>query len=90
MGRCDSGPPRGLRLANHGHLIAAEDLALAEQAGDSGVALDLDLDGRPEILLANEGEFVAVKTDEGAGLPLGAWRLRFAAHLAKRFVRLRL
>ncbi|HEY7970087.1 MAG TPA: alpha-amylase/4-alpha-glucanotransferase domain-containing protein [Candidatus Limnocylindrales bacterium] len=68
-----------LRLANHANLIAAEDLALGGAAGETGVELDLDLDGRPEILLANAGEIVTIKPDEGAGI--GRWDIR-AARLA--------
>src|SRR4029078_2206461 len=68
-----------LRLANHANLVAAEDLALGGGAGETGVELDLDLDGRPEILLANAGEFVTIKPDEGAGI--GRWDVR-AARLA--------
>jgi alpha-amylase len=65
-----------LRLANHGNLIAAEDLAIGDGTGESGLFVDLDLDGRPEILLSNAGEIVAVKPDEGAGI--GRWDLRAA------------
>jgi alpha-amylase len=65
-----------LRLANHANLIAAEDLALGDGSGETGIEVDLDLDGRPEILLANEGEIVGVKPDEGAGI--GRWDLRAA------------
>jgi alpha-amylase len=65
-----------LRLANHGNLIAAEDLAIGDAPPASGIEVDLDLDGRLEILLANAGEIVAVKPDEGAGI--GRWDLRAA------------
>jgi len=44
-----------LRLANHGNLIAAEDIALGGGVPPSGLQLDLDLDGLPEVLLANDG-----------------------------------
>jgi 4-alpha-glucanotransferase len=65
-----------LRLANHGNLIAAEDLALGGGPPESGILADLDLDGRPEILLANDGEMVGIKPDEGGGI--GRWDLRAA------------
>ncbi len=65
-----------LRLANHANLIAAEDLAIGDREPDSGVEIDLDLDGRPEVLLANAGEIVAIKPDEGGGI--GRWDLRAA------------
>jgi alpha-amylase len=65
-----------LRLANHGNLIGAEDLAIGDGPGDSGLFVDLDLDGRPEILLSNAGEIVAVKPDAGGGI--GRWDLRAA------------
>jgi 4-alpha-glucanotransferase len=66
-----------MRLATLAELIAAEDLA----AGDGalrGVA-DYDLDGRPEVLLANAGQSVLVDPAEGGGI--GAWDLR-ASRLA--------
>ncbi|HEV7809257.1 MAG TPA: alpha-amylase/4-alpha-glucanotransferase domain-containing protein, partial [Candidatus Limnocylindrales bacterium] len=65
-----------LRLANHGNLIAAEDLALGDGPARSGFLEDLDLDGKPEVLLANAGEIVSVKPDEGGGI--GRWDLRAA------------
>ena len=65
-----------LRAANHGNLIAAEDMALGDAEPPSGIELDLDLDGRPEALLANAGEIVAVKPDAGGGI--GRWDLRAA------------
>ena len=72
-----------LRTAALGHLIAAEDLADAEarRSGRSndGVAIrDLDLDGRPELLLATPGQVVSLKPDEGAGI--GAWDIRAVHH----------
>jgi alpha-amylase len=65
-----------LRLANHANLIAAEDIALGATAPPSGVLVDLDLDGRDEALLANGGEIIGVKIDDGAGI--GRWDLRAA------------
>jgi 4-alpha-glucanotransferase len=65
-----------LRLANHANLIAAEDLALGAGPPASGLLEDLDLDGQAEVLLANAGEIVSVKPDEGGGI--GRWDLRAA------------
>ena len=69
-----------LRVATLRNLIAAEDLALrsAGAAAPSGVLVDLDLDGRDEVLLATAGEIVSVKLEEGAGI--GRWDLRAARH----------
>jgi alpha-amylase len=64
-----------LRVANHSHLIAAEDLALGD-ATKSGIVEDLDLDGRPEVLLLNRGEIVSAKPDAGAAI--GRWDIRAA------------
>ncbi|TMD27820.1 MAG: DUF1925 domain-containing protein, partial [Chloroflexi bacterium] len=55
-----------LRVANLSRLIAAEDIALAGRSSESGVLCDVDLDGLPEVVLANDGEFVSVKLDDGA------------------------
>jgi alpha-amylase len=68
-----------MRLATHEHLIAAEDLA--DAAGGVAVAarvVDLDLDGRDEVLLATDGEVVTVELDDGAGI--GAWDVRASRH----------
>ncbi len=69
-----------LRVAALGRLIGAEDLALGGPGAaiESGVLLDLDLDGSDEALLVNEGQIVAVKIEEGAGI--GRWDLRAARH----------
>jgi alpha-amylase len=69
-----------LRVAAIGRLIAAEDLAIGGPgaAADSGQLLDLDLDGTDEALLVSDGQIVAVKIDEGAGI--GRWDLRAARH----------
>jgi 4-alpha-glucanotransferase len=69
-----------LRVAALGRLIGAEDLALGGPgaAVESGILLDLDLDGSDEALLVNDGQIVAVKLDEGAGI--GRWDLRAARH----------
>ncbi|HET7472795.1 MAG TPA: alpha-amylase/4-alpha-glucanotransferase domain-containing protein [Candidatus Limnocylindrales bacterium] len=65
-----------LRLANHANLIAAEDVAIGDTTPDSGIEIDLDLDGKPEVLLADAGQIVGIKPDEGAGI--GRWDLRAA------------
>jgi hypothetical protein len=77
-----------MRLATHEHLIAAEDAADA-LAGriESGVARDLDLDGRDEVLLATSGQTVVIKPDEGAGI--GAWDIRPARHALTAVLRRR-
>jgi hypothetical protein len=69
-----------LRVATLRRLIAAEDLALeaARTARESGSLVDLDLDGSAEALLVGDGQIVAVKLDEGAGI--GRWDLRAAGH----------
>jgi hypothetical protein len=69
-----------LRVAALSRLIAAEDLAIGGPgaAVESGRLLDLDLDGTDEALLVNDGQIVAVKIDEGAGI--GRWDLRAARH----------
>lgn len=72
-----------LRTAALGHLIAAEDLADAEarrlgRSTDGAAVRDLDLDGRPEVLLATPGQVVSLKPDEGAGI--GAWDVRAVHH----------
>jgi len=69
-----------LRVAALSRLIAAEDLAIGGPGGsvESGILLDLDLDGSDEALLVDDGQIVAVKLDEGAGI--GRWDLRAARH----------
>jgi 4-alpha-glucanotransferase len=68
-----------LRVANLRHLIGAEDIARRAAAGPtaSGVLVDLDLDGRDEVLLVDDGQVVAIKPDEGGGI--GRWDIRAAA-----------
>ncbi|HET7029497.1 MAG TPA: alpha-amylase/4-alpha-glucanotransferase domain-containing protein [Candidatus Limnocylindrales bacterium] len=71
-----------LRVANLRHLIRAEDRALRSAAGgDDGPAaatlVDLDLDGRDEVLLVDEGQIVSIKPDDGAGI--GRWDVRAPA-----------
>jgi len=68
-----------LRLATLSHLVAAEDTA--DRALDTSVGSeirDLDLDGRDEVRLANDGQVVTVDLDEGAGI--GDWDIRAARH----------
>jgi 4-alpha-glucanotransferase len=68
-----------MRAATLHHLIAAEDLADAAAGASAGSeVLDLDLDGRDEIRIANAGQTVTIDLDEGAGI--GAWDLRAARH----------
>jgi alpha-amylase len=77
-----------MRLATHGHLIAAEDLAdQALGTLERSIESDIDLDGRSEVLLANEGQVVTVKPDEGAGI--GAWDIRAARHALASVMRRR-
>src|SRR5258706_13426274 len=68
-----------MRAATLGHLIAALDLAdPSVAAATRAEVLDLDLDGRDELLLSNTGQRVSIKLDEGAGI--GSWDLRAARH----------
>jgi alpha-amylase len=69
-----------LRVAALARLIAAEDIALGGPgaAVESGLLLDLDLDGSDEALLVDDGQIVAIKIDEGGGI--GRWDLRAARH----------
>ena len=69
-----------LRVSTLHRLILAEDIALGGRGApvESGVLVDLDLDGSPEILLVDDGQIVAVKLDEGAGI--GRWDLREVGH----------
>ncbi len=68
-----------MRLATCEHLIAAEDAADAALGSERGaVLMDLDMDGRDEVLLSEPGQVVAVKPSEGAGI--GQWDIRAARH----------
>ena len=68
-----------MRLATYEHLIAAEDAAdRALGALETAASLDLDMDGLPEVLLADAGQVVAVKPTEGGGV--GGWDIRAARH----------
>jgi 4-alpha-glucanotransferase len=66
-----------LRVAALSRLIAAEDLAVGDDA-PTGIRRDTDLDGRDEAILANAGQFVTVKLEDGGGI--ARWDLRAAAH----------
>jgi len=69
-----------MRAATLGELIAAADIADTARGrlnGSDG-ELDLDDDGRPDVLLANDGEVVTIDPDEGGGI--GAWDIRAARH----------
>ena len=77
-----------LRLATLAHLVAAEDAAdAALGAVRRAERADLDLDGRDEVLLANEGQVVTVDLAEGAGI--GDWDIRAARHALASVLRRR-
>jgi alpha-amylase len=66
-----------MRAATLGHLIAAENLAdSASGTVERAALLDADLDGRDEVVLANAGQVIVIKPDEGAGI--GSWDIRAA------------
>lgn len=68
-----------MRLATYEHLIAAEDAADAAAGSLRSARLaDLDMDGRPEVHLAEAGQVVTVKPSEGGGV--GSWDIRAAHH----------
>src|SRR6478672_10930027 len=62
-----------LRVAALRRLIAAEDLAVGDQPR-TGVLRDVDLDGHDEVVLADAGQFVTIKLEEGGGI--ARWDLR--------------
>jgi len=77
-----------MRLATYEHLLAAEDIA--DTAGGRLIAadlLDLDLDGRDEVRLADTGQVVTVDLDEGAGI--GSWDIRAVRHALTAVLRRR-
>ena len=77
-----------LRLATLSHLVAAEDAAdLALGTQRAAEILDLDLDGRDEVRLADAGQVVTVDLDEGAGI--GDWDIRAARHALASVLRRR-
>ncbi len=77
-----------MRLATLEHLVAAEDAADGA-AGWPGVAelRDLDMDGRPEAILADRGQVVTVKPSEGGGV--ASWDIRAARHALAAVLRRR-
>ncbi len=77
-----------MRLATCEHLIAAEDAADAMLGmARSAERLDLDMDGRDEVRLAEPGQVVTVKPAEGAGI--GSWDVRAARHALASVLRRR-
>jgi hypothetical protein len=77
-----------MRLATYEHLIAAEDLADAALGTWRGAdLLDLDMDGRDEVRLAESGQVVTVKPSEGAGI--AGWDIRAARHAMAAVMRRR-
>ena len=68
-----------MRLATFEHLIAAEDLAdSAAAARPVATAVDTDLDGIDEALLAGRGQTVVVDLAEGGAI--GSWDIRAVRH----------
>ena len=68
-----------MRLATYEHLIAAEDAAdRALGTLETATTRDLDMDGLPEVLVADAGQVVTVKPAEGGGI--GGWDIRAARH----------
>ena len=81
-----------MRLATHEHLIAAEDLAdtVARASGapvDETAAVDTDLDGIDEVLMASPGQLIVVDPAEGGGI--GTWDLRAVRHALSAVMRRR-
>ncbi len=77
-----------MRLATHAELIAAEDAADAALGTLANADLrDLDMDGLPEVLLADAGQVVTLKPSEGGGI--GSWDLRAARHAMTAVLRRR-
>ena len=77
-----------MRLATYEHLIAAEDAAdRLAGIGERSELVDLDLDGRDEVLLTHPGQVVTVDLDEGAGI--GGWDLRAPRHALTAVMRRR-
>ena len=77
-----------MRLATYEHLIAAEDAAdTALGRTRSATQRDLDMDGLPEVCLAEPGQVVTVKPSEGGGI--GGWDIRAARHALAAVLRRR-
>jgi alpha-amylase len=69
-------------------LIAAEDVAdRLAGTGERSELVDLDLDGRDEVLLTHPGQVVTVDLDEGAGI--AGWDLRAPRHALTAVMRRR-
>jgi 4-alpha-glucanotransferase len=77
-----------MRLATFEHLIAAEDLAdRARGAGAVAAAVDTDLDGIDEALLAASGQTLIVDIAEGGAI--GSWDVRPVRHALAAVLRRR-
>ena len=77
-----------MRLATFEHLIAAEDLAdSAAAARPVATAVDTDLDGIDEALLAGHGQTVVVDLAEGGAI--GSWDIRAVRHALAAVLRRR-
>ena len=77
-----------MRLATYEHLIAAEDAAdTLLRTARVAEFLDLDMDGRDEVRLADLGQVVTVKPSEGAGI--AGWDIRAARHALTAVLRRR-
>jgi alpha-amylase len=77
-----------MRGATYEHLIAAEDAADRALGSTSGAdLLDLDMDGRDEVRLADAGQVVTVTPAAGAGI--GGWDIRAARHALNAVLRRR-
>jgi 4-alpha-glucanotransferase len=77
-----------MRLATFEHLIAAEDVADAEQGHlESTERLDIDMDGIDEVRLATAGQVVTVDLEGGAGI--GSWDIRPVRHAVTAVLRRR-
>jgi hypothetical protein len=77
-----------MRLATYEHLIAAEDLALAEGGPAIGTELaDLDMDGLDDVRLWGAGQVVTIDPAEGGGI--GGWDVRAARHALTAVLRRR-
>jgi 4-alpha-glucanotransferase len=74
-----------MRLATFEHLIAAEDLA--DGAAITATAVDTDLDGIDEALLAAPGQTVVVDIAEGGAI--GSWDIRPVRHALAAVLRRR-
>ena len=77
-----------MRLATFEHLIAAEDLAdSAAAVSPVGMAVDTDLDGIDEALLAGHGQTIVVDLAEGGAI--GSWDIRAVRHALAAVLRRR-